>query len=314
MNDGADGQDDGSETDNQGDAPGSPDAGDDQAAPDGTGNIDLQGSGWEVPPGQGAGDDEETGNGLDSSDEDILRTDINIFGDDDEEETSGPDDQASGTDEGETAETDDEPTGINITVATRPVDDPGIEPTSTDIDDEPEELEPVSIDIGVSLSSDDEDEEETSTADTTTTLPSTHVVQPGESFGKIAIKYYGHAKYADRISRANPSIHPRYLQVGATIKIPPAPEGATRTASPQGSSTATSDQPTPSPVDPERRYVVQPGDTWSTLGSKFYGQSRRWTELYEYNKERVPEDHNYLPAGTVIELPPNATIPAESNQ
>jgi nucleoid-associated protein YgaU len=66
------------------------------------------------------------------------------------------------------------------------------------------------------------------------------------------------------------------------------------------------------PADPSRSYTVQPGEGWYDLARKFMGDGKNYPELYEYNKERVGGDPHLLRAGTVIELPPKAKLPAKT--
>ena len=59
------------------------------------------------------------------------------------------------------------------------------------------------------------------------------------------------------------------------------------------------------PVAPEHAYTVKAGESWNDLARRFLGDAKRWTELYEINKERAPNPHHLRP-GLVIELPAGA--------
>jgi len=144
-----------------------------------------------------------------------------------------------------------------------------------------------------------------------------HTIQPGDTYTSLAVKYLGHARYADKIAEANPTLEPRRLRLGAVVKIPvPEKRPAAATATqPAASPAAVAASPAPAaqaaPVPAERSYEVKPGEGWYTLAERFLGSGTRWTELYELNKGRVPTNFNILPAGTTIELPPGATRTAQ---
>jgi len=165
-----------------------------------------------------------------------------------------------------------------------------------------------------------------------------HVIQPGDSFSKLAVKYFGHAKYTDLIQNANPDLDPRKLLPGKKIVIPPNPEAAAGSAvvpspapsvvpppapSPMhtGAEPARAPDlsrmlsarrlPSPEPAAAERAYTVKAGDNWETLARRFMG-TPNWTELYEHNKERLKGDRRNLRPGLVIELPEGANLAALS--
>jgi nucleoid-associated protein YgaU len=150
-----------------------------------------------------------------------------------------------------------------------------------------------------------------------------HVIQAGDSYSTLAKKYLGSSKYATLIARANPGKDPRKLQVGMKINIPPAPADAKKPAelahgsadspglpagkSPgaQGSKTQTgkSELSDTTPVPPDRAYQVKSGEGWHELAKRFLGDAKRWPELYELNRDRVPRNPEALREGTTIELP-----------
>jgi nucleoid-associated protein YgaU len=163
-----------------------------------------------------------------------------------------------------------------------------------------------------------------------TTGPREHVVQSGDTFGAISLKYYGSVKYVNQLMKANPGKDPKRLYVGVKLVIPDlpdakpaaAPAGTTdtarqTTAAARPAASTAGSRSTPEafvvpPVDPARSYTVQPGEGWYDLARKFLGDGKNYPELYEYNKERVGGDPHLLRAGTVIELPPGARMPARS--
>ena len=156
--------------------------------------------------------------------------------------------------------------------------------------------------------------------------PKVHVVQPGESYSSISTKYYGSRRYASLIAKANPGKDPRKLYVGAKINIPPAPAGAV-TTQPAADTTAAAKPATEpkstkgvknakaappaepaAPIPPDRAYKVRAGEHWTDLAQRFLGNSNRWPELYELNKERVAHNPHALKSGTTIELPAGVKV------
>jgi len=131
----------------------------------------------------------------------------------------------------------------------------------------------------------------------------THTIQPGDTFSKLAAQYFGHAKYASLIGKANPDLDPRRLRIGTAIRIPEAPASVAKQSPTTRPAIARA-----STIPQERRYTVQVGETWYDLGKKFLGNGMRGVELYELNKERVPRDPNLLRTGTIIELPAGVTV------
>lgn len=160
--------------------------------------------------------------------------------------------------------------------------------------------------------------------------PKEHVVEAGDTFSGISLKYYHSAKYVNQLMKANPGKDPRRLYVGTKLVIPDIPEAnqaqtkvdaAARPASGSVSTPTRSriaqrnqlDEFEVPPPDPARAYTVQPGEGWWDLAQRFMGDGRNYPELYEYNKERVGGDPHLLRAGTVIELPPHAKLPAKAS-
>ena len=145
-----------------------------------------------------------------------------------------------------------------------------------------------------------------------------HVVQSGDTYSSLAVKYLGHAKYANLIMKANPGRDAKKLYIGAKINIPERPTDAPAvTVKPENAAVAGTSRTARAnakevvlPPDPSRAYTVKPGEGWMDLARRFLGDSKEYPELYELNKERVGGNPNILPAGTVIELPKRAKLAA----
>ncbi|MBI4578567.1 MAG: LysM peptidoglycan-binding domain-containing protein, partial [Planctomycetes bacterium] len=148
-----------------------------------------------------------------------------------------------------------------------------------------------------------------------------HVIKPGDTYTALAVKYLGHAKYASLIAKANPGKDPNRLYVGAKINIPEPPAGAAvatdtapgrSTTAERAASRFRKETEIVPPPDPSHAYTVQPGEGWYEVARKFLGDGAQYPRLYELNKERVGGDPRVLPAGTVIELPKDAKLPAKT--
>jgi len=52
-----------------------------------------------------------------------------------------------------------------------------------------------------------------------------------------------------------------------------------------------------------RTYVVQSGDSLSKIAKELLGDAKRWSELYEANKELIGDDPNLIHPGQELTLP-----------
>lgn len=162
-----------------------------------------------------------------------------------------------------------------------------------------------------------------------------HHVVANESLYAIAGRYYGdpslwRALAAFNADRVRPD---GAVNVGVTLRIPsrealtgragPAASTTTPTPTPTPSATTpgstvrpnapapATTPPTPRPRDaapaapsgtPSRTYTVARGDTLGDISMRNLGTSRRWREIYELNRDRIPNPDN-VRAGTVLVLP-----------
>ncbi len=68
--------------------------------------------------------------------------------------------------------------------------------------------------------------------------------------------------------------------------------------------------PKPTTTDPWRQsntvestYVVEEGDTLFDIARHELGEASRWVEIYELNRDRLGNDHDYLTPGLKLTLP-----------
>jgi nucleoid-associated protein YgaU len=72
-------------------------------------------------------------------------------------------------------------------------------------------------------------------------------------------------------------------------------------AQPPAAPTRTAPAPTPAAAGP-RSHVVVAGDTLSGLARDYYGSSVRWAEIYEANREQLPNERA-LRVGMTLVIP-----------
>lgn len=144
--------------------------------------------------------------------------------------------------------------------------------------------------------------------------------EAGETTGGISEKLI-------RLTRENNLLRKQLTRLTAQLQATQVPPTQTRTSNPTPSPTpkpivATATQPlppvsrgvvtiTPSPkpkVEPriwisaQNTYRVQPGDTLSKIAKGIYGDSRKWTYLYQANRDRM-RNENDLKVGQIITIP-----------
>lgn len=67
----------------------------------------------------------------------------------------------------------------------------------------------------------------------------------------------------------------------------------------QGGSSSTAPQP---PPPQERTYTVQKGDSLSKIAKALYGSAKKWTVIYEANKDSIKNPDLIYP-GQVFRIP-----------
>lgn len=123
--------------------------------------------------------------------------------------------------------------------------------------------------------------------------PRIHVITPGDSFSKLAERYFGSQTYTALLIDANPNVDPRRMKVGSTVKIPPK---------------TNAERPARDAIVQPRRvgggtYEVREGDSLYAIAETHLGSGARWPEVYELNKAKIGTDPTQLNIGLVVKLP-----------
>ena len=110
-----------------------------------------------------------------------------------------------------------------------------------------------------------------------------HVIAPGDSLTKIALKYYGMGSLWGAIAKANGISDPAKLSVGQKLTIPQ-----------QGEAHHHDDSPAP------KTHYVAPGDTLGEIAESYYGDHARWRDIAKANNIKDP---SALRIGQKLTLP-----------
>jgi nucleoid-associated protein YgaU len=128
----------------------------------------------------------------------------------------------------------------------------------------------------------------------------TYVIQPGDTLARLAVRFLGSEKHIEHLLTVNPGIDPRRLTIGQKILIPRSPGRAP--AQPVVAETPKQQPRPPAPKPQPRVYEVQPGDSFTRIAQKLYGDPGQWQALFELNRELVNGDPKRLRAGQEIRL------------
>lgn len=121
-----------------------------------------------------------------------------------------------------------------------------------------------------------------------------YTIANGDSLWKIAVKQYGDSniqEHVDAIVAANPSLDADNLKVGTKINLPPKQTSVNRLPAKEQAK-----------LLDNGLYEVKKGDTLSSIAKKQLGDSNRWREIYDLNREHIA-DPSMLFTGTQLRLP-----------
>ena len=141
---------------------------------------------------------------------------------------------------------------------------------------------------------------------------STHTVASGETMSSIAKRYFGSENKWTLIAKANPSVDPSSMKVGAKLRIPS--QGAITVAT--GSGTGTTPKTagtTPGATSAGGSHVIASGETLSSLARKYYGSAKHWRKIYEANKSAIGSDPAALKVGQSLTIPSRTAVVGAEN-
>ena len=139
--------------------------------------------------------------------------------------------------------------------------------------------------------------------------PRTHRIQKGETFTSIAAAAYGNRNLWGAIAKANPTVNPSRLKLGAEIILPDPAEVKTAEVKTAETAANTDSPATPAArraeaaIDPKTEYRVQAGDSLHKICMKRYGRSDMVDKIYDLNKTAIGADKAKLKLGMVLKLP-----------
>ncbi|MCA9252807.1 MAG: LysM peptidoglycan-binding domain-containing protein [Phycisphaerales bacterium] len=141
-------------------------------------------------------------------------------------------------------------------------------------------------------------------------------VQPGDQLSRVVSRHYGSSsqRIIDEVYRANMDRmkSPDNLVAGTVIVLPEIDNIQPKQV---GQSQKAHDEPvarTASDEEAFQWYVVQKGDTYSTIAAAQMGSSKRWRELADFNKT-VFKDATQIRHGVRIRIPTGSSSSRESD-
>ena len=123
-------------------------------------------------------------------------------------------------------------------------------------------------------------------------------VEPGQTLSELAQIHLGSSRLADGLFEANRDKlkDPDTLTVGMVLRLPKA-------STPQPEATRPSPaRPAPASAGGGKEYTVEPGDTLSSIASKFFDDANQWRKVHQANRKRI-KDPNVLVPGTKLSIP-----------
>lgn len=147
----------------------------------------------------------------------------------------------------------------------------------------------------------------------------THTVKHGETLAKIAKEHLGSAGLYNSIFEANRDQlrNPNDLHIGMTLQIPLPAGGelpAARPPSVKPGKAAGPSKPAVAPPEPQfTEQKVKRGDSLSILALRHLGNSERYQEIYDANRDQLKSPDSLRP-GMTLKIPVRNTAPAAGSQ
>jgi len=137
-----------------------------------------------------------------------------------------------------------------------------------------------------------------------------HRIASGESLSSICKSYYGDESLAADLARFNDITDPDLIVLDQRLKLPAATSLVRSGSRSPESQTQSPVRPAPRPPteEPARAakqaatYTVRNGDVLSVIAQRTLGSSRRWSEIYDLNRDRI-KSPDHVTVGTVLRLP-----------
>jgi hypothetical protein len=156
-----------------------------------------------------------------------------------------------------------------------------------------------------------------------------HRCQPGDTWVRVSVRYFQSEQYADALALFNRN-HPQVSESvrregptpGALVFIPPGEVLVKRFGAGQSRPAAIAPpmpvastsmpplaQPTVAVNNQLPRYLVRTnGESFRSVAQAVLNDRERWGEIADLNRNVNPEFA--IPAGTILQLPPSARVPA----
>jgi nucleoid-associated protein YgaU len=140
----------------------------------------------------------------------------------------------------------------------------------------------------------------------------TYEVQPNDSFWTISQRVYGSGAYFRALAEQNrgKAARPDRLPPGLVIATPPVsqlekdyPDLCPRPNHRDAVRDRAAGVGLAATAGGGRTYVVQEGDTLSSIARNELGKVSRWAEIYQLNREALGKDYDYLAPGMRLVLP-----------
>ena len=114
-----------------------------------------------------------------------------------------------------------------------------------------------------------------------------------ETLSEISLKALGSARRWHEIALLNPTVDPARMTVGTVLKLP------VDTLARSVETTPTQ----PEAVRGQRTYLVQGGDSLSSIAARLLGSANDWRRIFEANRGIMKNDPDRLSAGMTLVIP-----------